>query len=161
MFFLYFFNFLIFCRLECEDNKWSKEPTKSIFHSSLRNTMWTWTTPFMVFIVTYITMSLTLFWGVSWITLTINNFIISINSWHWVFNVLTNILACVRLMGLWGACMWYTMVYSLNIVYTNNTCHYWICHCYFFFPLDTKTQCYHLTYPNVLLEKSECRYLLT
>ena len=40
---------------------------------------------FMVFSVTCVTMLLTLFWGACYVTLTINNFTVSVTSWHLAF----------------------------------------------------------------------------
>jgi hypothetical protein len=43
----------------------------------------------------------------------------------WCSGVSTNILAWACSIVLWGACLYYTMVFELTKVYMNDTCHYY------------------------------------
>jgi len=56
-----------------------------------------------------------------------------------------------------GACQCYTMVYKSTKIFTIDTCHEYAQK---FFLLHTKTQDYHLKYPNVPLWILKCRLLL-
>jgi hypothetical protein len=68
--------------------------------------LWQFSTPLMVFRVTCIIVSLTLFWAVCWVTLMINNFTISVTHDTWrSTNAPTTILAWLWSIALWGACL--------------------------------------------------------
>ena len=88
-------------------------------HANLRE-LWALTTLFMVFSVTCVVVSLTLFWGICQVIPMINNVTNIVTSW--CSSVLTDILAWVCSLVLWGVCLCYTMVYKLTKV-NNDSWH--------------------------------------
>ena len=92
------------------------------------------TTPFMVIGVTCVIESLTLVWDVCWVTLTINNFTLSVTLWHlafkWVYkylgmSVLNRVLRCMPMLDnslqVDWKCIQITPNISMLKVCTNNT----------------------------------------
>ena len=80
-------------------------------------------TPFVVFSVKCVIVSFTLFWGVCKVILMVNNFIISVTSWHLAFKCAysySNMSIFDRFFGVW---LCYTVAYKLTKVYTNDTWH--------------------------------------
>ena len=112
--------------------------------------MWSSTTPFMVVSVTCVIVSITLFWGVCYVTLMFNNFTIRVLSLHLAVKLCLLIFGheCVQIV-LRGGHVCVTQWSTSWLKWTQMTLA--ITTLKIIFRLHMKTQDRHLEYPNVTL----------